>query len=105
MVIRIIRGTTTAAAAIGAVGAGQREGSCDHAGGLRSRVRRHLELRGGVGPFADWLRETRGWPLEYGWAACIKANAGSRPPLGVFFGLLDKYRSRSRPQAQQDKPE
>ena len=35
-----MRGTTSAAAAtIRAVGAGQRQGSCDHAGGLRSRVR------------------------------------------------------------------
>ena len=40
MVIRNMRGTTSAAAAtIRAVGAGQRQGSCDHAGGLRSRVR------------------------------------------------------------------
>lgn len=36
--IRNMRGTTSAAAAtIRAVGAGQRQGSCDHAGGLRSR--------------------------------------------------------------------
>jgi hypothetical protein len=42
----------------------------------------HFELRGGVGPFADWLRETRGWPLEYGWAACIEATAGSQPRGG-----------------------
>ena len=35
-----MRGTTSAAAAtIRAVGAGQRQGSCDHPGGLRSRVR------------------------------------------------------------------
>ena len=35
-----MRGTTSAAAAtIRAVGAGQRQDSCDHAGGLRSRVR------------------------------------------------------------------
>jgi hypothetical protein len=36
-----MRGTTSAAAAttIRAVGAGQRQGSCDHAGGLRNRVR------------------------------------------------------------------
>ena len=40
MVIRNMRGTTSAAAAtIRAVGAGQRQGSFDHAGGLRSRVR------------------------------------------------------------------
>ena len=40
MVIRNMRGTTSAAAAtIRAVGAGQRQGSCDHAGGLQSRVR------------------------------------------------------------------
>jgi hypothetical protein len=35
MVIRTMRGTTPAAAAtIRAVGAGQRQGSCDHAGGV-----------------------------------------------------------------------
>lgn len=40
MVIRNMRGTTSAAAAtIRAVGAGQRQGSCAHAGGLRSRER------------------------------------------------------------------
>jgi len=41
MVIRNMRGTTSAAAAtIRAAGAGQRQGSGDHAGGLLSRVRR-----------------------------------------------------------------
>jgi hypothetical protein len=40
MVTRNMRGTTSAAAAtIRAVGTGQRQGSCDHAGGLRSRER------------------------------------------------------------------
>jgi hypothetical protein len=40
MVIRNMRGTTFAAAAtIRAVGAGQRQGSCDHAGGHQSRER------------------------------------------------------------------
>jgi hypothetical protein len=40
MVIRNMRGMTSdAAATIRAVGAGQRQGSRDHAGGLRSRVR------------------------------------------------------------------
>src|SRR5262250_1275164 len=39
MVIRNMRGTTSAAAAtIRAVGAGQRQGSCDHAGGQRRRT-------------------------------------------------------------------
>ena len=47
MVIRNMRGTTSAAAAtIRAVGAGQRQDSCDHAGGLRSRDRaRHVPAR------------------------------------------------------------
>lgn len=47
MVIRNMRGTTSAAAAtIRAVGAGQRQGSCDHAGGLRSRVLRTIRNHG-----------------------------------------------------------
>jgi hypothetical protein len=66
------------------------------------QVPEQFELRGGGGPFADWLRETRGWSLEYGWAACIETHAGSQPPLELFFSPLDEYRARSRPQFQQD---
>jgi hypothetical protein len=50
MVIQNMRGTTSAAAAaIRAVGAGQRQGSCDHAGGLRIREHRSVPTAGQPG--------------------------------------------------------
>jgi hypothetical protein len=56
-------------------------------------VPERFDLHPALGPFADWLRETRGWGMSLGWAAAIEHNAGDSAPLDVFFRLLDEYRA------------
>jgi hypothetical protein len=64
-------------------------------------VPERFELHPALGPFADWLRETRGWSMVLGWATAIEKNAGEGTPLELFFGLLDEYRaSRGHPATQ-----
>jgi hypothetical protein len=53
-----------------------------------------FDLHPALGPFADWLRATRGWSMSRGWDAAIEDNAGDRTPLDLLFGLLDEYRAR-----------
>ncbi|WP_327386465.1 MULTISPECIES: hypothetical protein [unclassified Streptomyces] len=46
-----------------------------------------------VGPFADWLRRSRGWSTSCGWATAIELNGQDEPPLSAFFRLLDEWRA------------
>ena len=52
-----------------------------------------FDLHPALGPFAEWLRESRGWPMALGWAAAIEQNAGDSTPLDLFFSLLDEFRA------------
>jgi hypothetical protein len=58
-------------------------------------VPEHFDLHPALGPFAGWLRATRGWPMALGGAAAIEMNAGDHVPLDLFFSLLDEYRASS----------
>ena len=50
---------------------------------------------GPVGPFAQWLQSTRGWPMSLGWAAAIEQRAqDDETALDAFFRLLDEYRAQ-----------
>jgi hypothetical protein len=42
--------------------------------------------------FGDWLRYRTLWSLSCGWASAILTNAGSQPPLEVFFDWLFEFR-------------
>ena len=57
-------------------------------------VPERFDLHPALGPFADWLRATRGWSMVFGWATAIEENAGDSTPLDLFFSLLDEYRAR-----------
>ena len=60
-------------------------------------VPERFDLHPALGPFAEWLRATRGWPMALGWATAIEMNAADRAPLDLFFSLLDEYRARPGP--------
>ena len=78
--IRNMRGTTSAAAAtIRAVGAGQRQGSCDHAGGLRSRVRAPDRPVSSRFASLDTSATAKGWQLRGGRERCRNPQASARP--------------------------
>jgi hypothetical protein len=43
--------------------------------------------------FSTWLYSETGWSTSCGWASAIISNAGARPPLDLFFELVDRYRT------------
>ena len=45
-----------------------------------------------TGAFAKWLKETRGWPMNRGWATAIEENAQD-DALALFFALFDEYQA------------
>ncbi len=42
--------------------------------------------------FSTWLYGQTGWSTSCGWASAIISKGGTRPPLDVFFELVDRYR-------------
>ena len=42
--------------------------------------------------FSTWLYWQTEWSTSAGWAYAITFNAGARPPLDVFFELVERYR-------------
>jgi hypothetical protein len=56
-------------------------------------VPERFDFHPATGAFAQWLKESRGWPMNRGWATAIEENAQD-DALELFFALLDEYQAR-----------
>ncbi|MEU1005490.1 hypothetical protein [Streptomyces tibetensis] len=61
---------------------------------------------GGQSPFSLWLERRMGEQTSLGWSTVIErsAEAAGRPPMELFFELLDEFRDESRGQSRGEFP-